>query len=213
MKIDKFIMPQMDQNTYLVREEDGNIGFIIDPGSKHEEMEDIIEREKLEIPYILLTHGHYDHIASATYYRDLYGAKICCGKEEGPVVEDPDFNLSREFGDNYSFKADIFFEDGDIIDFIDFKVISCPGHSPGGVSYLYKDKLFTGDTLFKGSCGRWDLPGGNLKKLLKSLARLFMLDDKIEFYPGHGPSNSLYDEKRNNPMLPYVEHVLKRKEL
>ncbi len=210
MRIEKYVFRQMDQNCYLLIDDDKSLAYIIDPGERHPDMEESIERQGLEIPYILLTHGHYDHIACGDYYRKKYGAKICCGQADEAMLEDKDLNLSVEFGDALTYRADIILSDGDNIGQTGIKAIACPGHTPGGVSYLIGKYLFTGDTLFRDSCGRWDLPGGNFRALAKSLARLFELDDDIEFFPGHGGSGNLGYEKKNNPLLPYIEKIMKR---
>ncbi len=210
MRIEKYIFRQMDQNCYLLIDDDKSLAYIIDPGEKHPDMEESIEKQGLKIPYILLTHGHYDHIAAGEYYRKKYGAKICCGRADQAMLGDIDLNLSVNFGDALSYQADLLLSDGDEVGQSGIKVIACPGHTPGGMSYLIGNYLFTGDTLFRDSCGRWDLPGGNLNDLLKSLARLFKLDDDIDFFPGHGSSGDLGYEKINNPMLPYIDRILKR---
>lgn len=210
MRIEKYIFRQMDQNTYLLIDDDKSLAYIIDPGEIHHDMEESIEKQNLKIPYILLTHGHYDHIAAGDYYRKKYGAQICCGKVEQAMLGDKDLNLSVNFGTELSYQADILLSEGDKVGQSEIEIIACPGHTPGGLSYLIGKYLFTGDTLFRDSCGRWDLPGGNFRELVRSLARLFKLDDDIEFFPGHGFSGNLGYEKINNPMLPYIERIMRR---
>lgn len=161
----------MGTNTYLVKDEKGSV-LVVDPAVFDAKLEELLKSENVtSLDYILLTHGHFDHITGASELKEKYGGKIVIHKEDEKAFWDDNVSLSGSFGtpSNYPEKADITVEDGDTLPFSDgeIKVIHTPGHTVGGVCYALGDNLFSGDTLFKGSIGRSDFPGGNMLTLIK----------------------------------------------
>jgi glyoxylase-like metal-dependent hydrolase (beta-lactamase superfamily II) len=180
---------------------------VIDPGDEDERILMALADEKLTLKYIINTHGHFDHVAANKAMKDATGAKILIHEEDAPMLSHlssmaVSFGLSAE----NSPAPDKFISDGDIIKFgeISLKVIHTPGHSRGGVSlYCEKEKiLFAGDTLFAGSIGRTDLPGGDYGTLIKNVKqKLFPLGDDVRVFPGHGPETTIGTEKKFNPFF------------
>ena len=155
--------------------------------------------------YILLTHGHYDHILGANALKEKYGGElvISAGDAECLTDERRSLNAYARFGTQTPVEADLRVWDGDALPFGDgnITVLSTPGHTPGGVCYLIEDCLFSGDTLFCRSIGRSDLPGGNTLTLLRSLETLKALPGNYRVFPGHGEETTLDAERRWNPFL------------
>lgn len=190
-------------NCYIVYDDDKN-GFIIDPGAEAEKILAYVKDQGLTIEGILLTHGHGDHISALNKVRDGLGVKVYMHKSEleNFLSQSPEFvaMLGGELPDK---NPDVFVKDGDVIHFKagDVKVIFTPGHTPGGVCYLYEDTLFTGDTLFQGSIGRTDFPGGDVAAIMSSLIRLSKLDEDLKVLSGHGFPTTIGAEKRMNPFM------------
>lgn len=190
-------------NCYIVYDDDKN-GFIIDPGAEAEKILAYVKDQCLTIEGILLTHGHGDHISALNKVRDGLGVKVYMHKSEleNFLSQSPEFvaMLGGELPDK---NPDVFVKDGDVIHFKagDVKVIFTPGHTPGGVCYLYGDTLFTGDTLFQGSIGRTDFPGGDVAAIMSSLIRLSKLDEDLKVLSGHGFPTTIGAEKRMNPFM------------
>ena len=154
---------------------------------------------------ILLTHAHYDHILGAQELRKKTGVPILIGKTESAKMCDPDYNLSgrlrRTIGE---FKPDYTVSDEETVTVGDIKVkaYEMPGHTKGSMVYLIGDNLFSGDTLFKNSIGRTDLPSGNSDDMRTSLDRIMWLfGDEIKVFPGHDEATTIAAERRNNPYL------------
>lgn len=194
---------ELQENTYLVFK-DGK-GFIIDPGCSVEEISEMIEREKVEILAILLTHGHGDHIASVLELKEKYSVPIVLHEDEVEMVENVELNLSKDLlGKTVEFTPDITVKDEEELDFegIEVKYIHTPGHTAGGSCILIEDHLFTGDTLFRESAGRTDLHGGSMRCILRSLRKLTeKLDPETIVLPGHGPRSTIGHEKENNSFI------------
>ena len=192
MYVKKIINSYFETNSYIF--EYNNSLFIIDPGSDINKIINSLENKKLD--YILLTHGHMDHIVSVKELIKLYNPKVYLSILDkdyinGNIILDPYFdknNYNFEFIDYSNFNID------------GIKIINTKGHSKGSVSiYLEKEGIiFTGDTLFKGSFGRFDFPLGNFKELKESINLLFSLDENVIIYPGHGENSLISIEKRQN---------------
>ncbi len=203
MKIKRYNVGALSVNCYLLINENTNKAIAIDVGGdagflKLEEM-----KHGFEITDILLTHGHFDHIAGAG---DFYnrGVKVFMGEKEIDFIKDDSLNLSYMFNsDVKSFEA-VPLKDNEIINLngIEIKVIETPGHTKGSVSYIIEDKIFDGDVLFEGSFGRVDFPTGNAKTLIKSCKKLFEFTG-FTLYPGHGEETKVDDEKLTNPIISY----------
>lgn len=200
MDILKDVTGSFSTNVYLVYE--GNKGFIIDPGEKSSTIEKYIDNNNIKIEFILLTHGHFDHISSVDYYREKYKAPVYGGIEEKELFMDPNLNCSLLFcNKSITVKIDREIHDGEIFSSFKIKAIHTPGHTSGGYSYVVGDKMFTGDTLFFESIGRSDLPTGNLEDLIFSVQnKLFTYSNKT-VYPGHGSETNIDYEKIYNPYV------------
>ena len=186
-------------NMYLVYDKD--VGFLIDPAERDQVLEKYIEDNNIEIKFILLTHGHYDHIYSADYYRNKYGVKIYGGIEEKEIFNDSKLNLSNHLNIPVSIDPDIYLNDGDIFSEFEIKAIHTPGHTKGSYSYIVDDYIFSGDTLFYMSIGRSDFPSGNYSELIDSVVnKLFIYKDKI-VYPGHDRKTDIDYERSHNPFF------------
>ncbi len=196
----------MQANCYIAETE--NAAVIIDPGFLERDIEKYIAENPDKIKYILLTHRHFDHLNGAIKVRNLTGAKIVINElDEGGLYSDM-LSLASMVGGIYGkadpdVHADIHVSEGDTVTAGDmvFKVMQTPGHTEGGVCYLYDNVIFSGDTLFKGSIGRTDFPSSSNSDMRKSLDRLCLLPDEIVVYPGHGPKTTIGEEKRSNMFL------------
>ncbi len=190
-------------NCYIVAD-DNKVGAVIDPGGNVDKIKKLIDKRGLDIKYILLTHGHGDHIGAVEQLKNKTGAKVAAHKKEKEILNDKDKNLTGCMGvEHISFDADEYFSDGDIIKVgeLKFEVIHTPGHTPGGSCFRLGDYLFTGDTLFTGSIGRTDLFGADPSKMENSLKRLKSIDEDLKVLPGHGRASSLEFEKERNPYM------------
>ena len=203
IRVEKFITGQLENNNYLLLDDESKKAVLIDASSN---IPEIVEAAKgYDVEYILLTHGHFDHIMGLNSLKNEFNAQAVINKND-IVVSDNINEFTRLFGlpDAIAPTYEKFVEDGDEIvsGNIKIKVITTPGHTEGGVCYLIDNKLFSGDTLFKGSVGRTDLFGGNFKKLIDSIKnKLFKLDDKIEVFPGHGDMTTIGFEKKYNELV------------
>lgn len=200
MKIKCFSSGVLGSNSYVVW--DDTEGVIIDAGVSNGEIVEFVENNNIKIKYIILTHGHIDHIYFVDPLREQTGAKVLIHKDESQALSDPNINLSIMFSDKMMFKeADETVEDGTIIETgkLKFEVIHTKGHSLGSICIKIEDKLFSGDTLFCLGIGRTDLYGGNQEELDDSFRdKLLKLEDNIEVFPGHGESTTIGFEKKNN---------------
>ncbi len=201
MIINTFTAGPIDANNYLLTDNDEAV--LIDCSEAKPEVLSALKGKKLK--FILLTHGHFDHVLGVNEMREKTGAKVLINKED-VVRMNESADIMRTFGVQgvETPKADDFLNDGDTLKFgnTEIKVIATPGHTQGCVCYLIDGKLFSGDTLFKESVGRCDLPGGNFQKLSDSVKnRLFTLDDNTIVYPGHGPETTIGHEKKYNEII------------
>ena len=155
--------------------------------------------------YILLTHGHFDHILGVRALREKYGGEIVISDGDKRCLEREDLSLNAwsGYGVQTPVTADVTVSDGDRLPFGggEIEVLFTPGHTRGGVCYLFGDCLFSGDTLFYRSMGRSDMPGGDTLTLLRSLSKLRALPGNYRVLPGHGPETTLDSERRNNPFM------------
>jgi len=190
-------------NSYIVA--DNGEGVVIDSGVSSEDILKKVENLGLKIKYVILTHSHIDHICTVDETSKGLGAKVAIYKLEAGALTDAYLNGSEMVGMNRTYKeAGVFLEDGDIIEAggLKFEIIHTPGHTMGGISIKVNNHIFTGDTLFRTSIGRSDLPGGNQKVLLDSIRnKLMSLQDDIVVYPGHGRETTIGYERKNNPFI------------
>jgi hydroxyacylglutathione hydrolase len=199
------VVPPLEANCYLLGCEETSQGCIIDPGGDAEAIVAASSAAGLQIRTILLTHGHFDHMAAAQAVAAATGADVHVHHEDAEAVRSPDPSW-RLFTDRAPgpLERPVELTDGDelTVGTVKLAVIWTPGHSPGSVCYRLRDRVFTGDTLFRGSVGRTDLPGGDGEMLLRSLrGRIAVLPDDIQVYPGHGPETTVGEERRSNPFL------------
>ena len=194
---------QLETNCYVVTDENALVCAVIDPGDESNTILDYIEDNKLSCKAILITHAHFDHVSAVNAMLEATGAELyMCEKD----LELAKTGASGRFTPPENTH---FYKDGDEVKVagLTFKVMETPGHTPGGVTLICGDALFTGDTLFRGSCGRTDLPGGDMRAELRSLTRIASLDGDSEVYPGHAESSMLSIEREHNP---YVRHALEK---
>jgi hydroxyacylglutathione hydrolase len=192
-------------NCYIVGCKETHEASVIDPGDEAEKILLKLAELNLKVKYIINTHGHFDHVGANRKMKEATGADILIHNLDAPMLGSlvqaaASFGLKSE----NSPPPDKTVDDGDIITFgkISLKVIHTPGHSPGGISLYTPGVLFVGDTLFQGSIGRTDLPGGNFNTLKSSIQnKLFPLDDNCRVFTGHGPETSIGKEKRYNPFV------------
>ena len=207
MRITNLPSGALQANTYLVVDENTNEGFIVDPGGYNKVLTKEVQENNIKIKYIILTHGHSDHICGVNEHKaDFPDAKVVAYKDEEAMLEDPNLNQSPGFGMPYSTKADILVNDGDELRVGDatWKFIHTPGHTTGGMCiYVEAGKaLFSGDTLFCQSIGRTDFPGGSYREIMDSIRKkLFLLPDDTNVFPGHMGPTSIGFEKENNPFV------------
>lgn len=181
---------------YLIGDEDGGRGVVVDPAFDPEKIMKAVKDHRLDISHVILTHHHFDHINAAAAVKARTGAAVVGHKKCEPYVRG-------------NIQIDIYAVDGAAVDWRGagkIEVIHTPGHSPGGICLIADDRwLITGDTLFIGNCGRTDLDGGDAPALYKSLERLRRLSDALVVCPGHDygpvPSRTLGEEKKLNPAL------------
>jgi len=192
-------------NTYVYYDEQTLTGVVVDPGIGPEKVIEAIDSKNIDIQHILLTHGHFDHIAAVPYIKHKYNADICVLKEENVVLMNPQFNASNLIGNPTKMIADKFLNDGDEINVGNgtLKVIHTPGHTVGGACY-YDEKnriVFAGDTLFFESIGRTDFYTGDSYSIIASIKlKLFSLPEDVTVFCGHGEHTTIGHEKKYNPI-------------
>lgn len=205
LEIKTFALGMIAANCYIVRDTESGDSFVVDPGAYLSGFEEMLEEMKIEkLRYILLTHGHFDHIMGVKSTKQNYGGKTVIHCDDAPCATDSSLNLSKKIGmPCESFDVDIQVKDGDKLAFGDtvIEVIHTPGHTVGSVCYKIGDVLFTGDTLFKMTIGRTDFPGGSYDEIEQSLKRLYDMEGDFKVYPGHDGATTLDFERNNNPYM------------
>ena len=205
MKVERIPAGIYAANCYLVYSEDTKDGIVIDPGGDVDDIMARINDIGLDIKYIVLTHGHGDHIAGVKELKNFIDVPVAIHKKDEYMLKNGDKNLSSHMAmGTIEFDADILLDEGDKISFGDLiaEVIHTPGHTLGGISLKIEDSIFTGDTLFAGSIGRTDFVGGSYEDIISSIKNKILIypDDTI-IYPGHGPVTTIEREKITNPFV------------
>lgn len=194
LKIHVLPLGDYQTNCYIVHEENSTDCLIIDPGYEPEIISSYLEEKGLTPAAILLTHCHFDHVGAVKDLAAQYDCKVFLDKKElamPPMLTNGPLYYTDGYGD------------GDTLTLADIpiQVLETPGHTPGSVCLLTENTLFSGDTLFAGSCGRTDLPGGSWEQMRSSLKRLSEIEANLWVLPGHGESTMLESEKKYNPYL------------
>ena len=199
MKIEVQQVGQLMTNCYIVWDEHTKNAAVIDPGDDGAYLANCLKQNGLTLQYILLTHGHFDHIGG------VYELKETCGADPKIYMSHKDLHLEAVFHEAVLLDpADVIdWADGDTVtmDSITFRVLTTPGHTPGSVCLIADDVIFSGDTLFQGSCGRTDFPGGSWSDMCASLRRLYELKGNYTVLSGHTGSTTLERERKTNMFM------------
>lgn len=205
MRTIHFQLGNLGANCFLIYCEKSLEAVVIDPGGDPDEVNTVIQREKLKLRYIINTHGHADHIAGNKKLQQVTGAEVLIHSDDAEMLTNARQNLSIYIGKSIEFEpADRLLKDNEVIKFgsVELKVIHTPGHTPGGICLLANGVLFSGDTLFNESIGRTDFPGGSYSLLISNIkAKLLVLPDDTKVLPGHGPETSIGWERKMNPFI------------
>ena len=198
MKVKRMQVGPIGTNCYLLEDDQTGKAAVIDPGEEADRILEQVKADHMDVEYILLTHGHYDHTtAVSALHRALPGAKIYIHAADANGAGSRLFPLAGQV------KELNFYDEGDTLPLggLTIHVLHTPGHSKGSVTLLVGDVLFTGDTLFAGSCGRTDLAGGSYEEIMSSLARLGRLEGDYHVCPGHDVTSTLERERQLNPFM------------
>ncbi|SHH52917.1 Glyoxylase, beta-lactamase superfamily II [Caloranaerobacter azorensis DSM 13643] len=192
-------------NCYIIGCEKTGEAAVVDPGGDVDVILEKIEEFGLKVKYIILTHGHGDHIGGIIELKEKTNAKVLIHADDEYMLKDSDMNLSSKMSiKNIEINPDDVLKDGDIIEIGKYKayIIHTPGHTKGSICIKLENNILTGDTLFAGSIGRTDLPGGSHDSIIKSIKeRLLIYDDDVKIFPGHGPATTIGIEKITNPFI------------
>ena len=203
---DHLVVGPLGCNCYIVGDPETKEAIVIDPGDDADALAESIAAKDLTVTVIIATHAHFDHVLAAARLRELTGAPFMLHDEDKPVLSwlqesgrlflgvelppPPEIDTSAAEGDRL------------VAGGVELEVVHTPGHSPGSISLVSAEAVFSGDTLFAGSIGRTDLPGGDTQALLDAVSqKLFTLDPELPVYPGHGPATTLGEEQRSNPFV------------
>ena len=194
MQVTRLPLGVYQANCYIVYEEASKTCCVLDPGGEAKKVLEFMELRGLSLDAILLTHGHFDHVGAVKDLHDATGCKVYLCTE--------DLSMPAKWTAGDLFYTDAYGE-GTELDLagLHIQVLHTPGHTPGSVCLVAENAIFTGDTLFAGSCGRTDLPGGDQEILFRSLLRLAALEEDLTVYPGHSGSTLLSREKQYNPFI------------
>ena len=201
MKIDNIVVGALQVNCFIVYDEDSHDAIVVDPGAEAEKIIRLIEDRKLKVSRIVCTHAHFDHVGAVTKLKEKTGAAVMLHKGDSDI-----YMRADKQGALWGFQIeqppapDMYLLEGDEIAVGKFslKVLHTPGHSPGGISLYGEGVILTGDTIFAGSVGRTDFPGGSAKELKRSFARIIALPPETRIFSGHGPSTTVKYEKKDN---------------
>ena len=201
MVIKKLVVGALENNCFIIADEQSKECFVVDPGDEPDRILDVVRENHFKVTYVICTHAHFDHVAAVSEIKKETGAKLLIHADDLPI-----YRNTKEQAIAWGFDADDqpepdgFVSEGDslMVGGLRFEVLHTPGHSPGGICLYGHGILVTGDTLFAGSVGRTDLVGGDTAALRKSFKRLMSLPADVKVLPGHGPESTIGREKLDN---------------
>lgn len=201
MEVRRIVVGVYAANCYVIMDENTKEALVLDPGGDVDDILKVINELNAKIKYIFLTHGHVDHTSGAELLKNTVKAPVGINKRDNALIDEGAYL----YGPLLEGKTpEIYLKEGDTyrVGDIEIKCIETPGHTPGGMSFLINDEIFTGDTLFYGSIGRTDLEGGNREIILNSLKeKLIVLPDETIVHPGHSRETTIANEKKINPFI------------
>ena len=207
MKIKKYVVGMIGTNCYLVINEETKESVMVDPGAYPAKVKNAVKEQGLKLKAVLLTHAHFDHIMGLSDVMEDVKVPVYVEEADLPMMTDGESNLSSTYvRGGYRFEEAVPVSDGQQLEIagFQFRVIHTPGHTKGSCCYYLKDEgvLFSGDTVFYGSVGRTDFPGGSTAEIVRSLHKLVdSLPEETEVFPGHDASTTIGYEKRYNPFV------------
>jgi glyoxylase-like metal-dependent hydrolase (beta-lactamase superfamily II) len=201
MIIKKLVVGPLENNCFVIADEKSKECFVVDPADEPDRIIDFINENNMKVKYIICTHAHFDHVGAVPEIKKETEAKL--------VIHRYDLNIYRSSKNHAALwgfeidplpEPDLFVSEGEVLQIgnLRFEILHTPGHSPGGICIYGEGILITGDTLFAGSVGRTDLPGGDRESLKKSFIRLMSLSDAVKVFPGHGPESTVGKERTDN---------------
>jgi hydroxyacylglutathione hydrolase len=200
------VVGPLECNCYVVGDPHTREAVVIDPGGDGEALGEVLVARRLRVVGIVATHAHFDHIIAAEHLREVTGAPFYLHHADVPLLDWMQTSGRIFLGVELPPPPDVDVRptEGDVIQAgaLRLEVLHTPGHSPGSISLVTDEAVFSGDTLFAGSIGRTDLPGGDSQQLLGTIVhKLFGFEDDLPIHPGHGPSTTLGEERRYNPFV------------
>jgi glyoxylase-like metal-dependent hydrolase (beta-lactamase superfamily II) len=197
----------LEVNCYILGDEETGEAVVIDPGGDEEEILEALQKARLDLKYIIDTHGHFDHVDANQPLKEATGAKIAIHEADAQMLGQPSAEAMFFTGNRVRpSRADLLLKEDDLLDFGPYrlKVLHTPGHTPGGISLVLEGQpcVYVGDLLFAGSIGRTDFPGGSFDNLIQAVrTKIFPLGDQYAVYPGHGPATTVGHERKYNPFF------------
>lgn len=209
MLLERYVVGNLETNCYLLGDQQAGLAVVIDPGGSADRIAGRLREQKLKLEAIINTHGHFDHVLDTWTLKDLAGGRIYLHERDKFLLNNNKTGLRALFAPNLnSIRGDVdtWVKEGEVLQFgsIRMEVLETPGHTPGHISLYLPDEniIFVGDTLFAGSIGRTDFPGGDYDQLIRSVEeKLFPLKGETRVFPGHGPDTTIAREKRTNPFF------------
>ncbi|MCT4631817.1 MAG: MBL fold metallo-hydrolase [Firmicutes bacterium] len=205
MLLRKLVLGMYMTNCYIIVCEETKKAVIIDPGSEYNRIKAELDKVNIDLQFILLTHGHGDHIGAVPQLMEEYELPVYIHEQEKKILNNSNRNLTRQIYKNgIEIEPNRLLKDGEVLSVgsMNLEIIHTPGHTPGSISVKVGNIVFTGDTLFNHSIGRTDLPGGSYDTIINSIKeKLMILPDDTTAYPGHNTPTKIGVERNGNPFL------------